>query len=208
MRLPVLLLAAALAAPAAAQVVPDEFPDSGESMADRNNRELEERHLGFLSRFYGQSTVEAGPSFSRAAPVVGTNVEGGFRLGSGDAVAVSFNVRTALGEDPLTGGLRADQALTTGLLEYVVALDRRIPSLPAGAELALGVGGSTGAVDGTAVEVNPRWAIPLGGVTSLPVGLRASYAFGERALGASPVFVGLSVGMRYGYVSDRRMVLE
>ena len=208
MRTLALALVAGLAASASAQVVPADFPDPSESLADRNNRRLEERHLGFLSRLYGQSTLEMGPSLGGAAPVLGTTVEGGYRLNDGDALALSLDLRAELGQDPLTGALVTDRGVSTVALEYVAALDRRLPALPRGAELGIGLGLSAGAVEGAVVEVSPRYAIPLGGVTSLPVGLRASYGFGDRAAGASPLFVGVSVGMRFGYVSDRRMVLE
>jgi hypothetical protein len=208
MRLLILALAAALAAPAAAQVVPADFPDPNESMADRNNRQLEERHLGFLSRLYGQSTLEVGPSLGGAAPILGTAVEGGYRLPSGDAVALSLDLRSELARDPLSGALATDQGVATVAVGYVLTLDRHSPAFAEGMELELGAGVSSGAIDGTVLEVTPRYAIPLGGVTSLPVGLHASYGFGDRVVGASPLFVGVSVGMRYGYVSDRRLVLE
>ena len=61
---------------------------------------------------------------------------------------------------------------------------RRSPALPSGTELGVGLGASVGAVSGATVALAPRYVVPLGLATSLPVGLR------------------------YGYVSERRRVLE
>ena len=58
-----LILAAAVAAPATAQGVPDEIPDDPEeSLADREERRLIERYRGALGQFFGMGGFAVAPA--------------------------------------------------------------------------------------------------------------------------------------------------
>ena len=203
-----------LVGPAAAQVVPDEFPRPTTSIADRTERQLEEEHLPFLSRLYGQTELALGPAIGGLAPVLATTVEGGYRLRNGDAVSALFSVRSELAEDPVTGRAMFDPGVFVMAAQYNVSLRWLAPGSPAArrAEVGVGLGVGAGLESGDVVtfDLVPRYVLPIGRRTEIPLGLRLSYAVGDGATapGTSALFVGASAGMRLGYVSSRRLVLE
>lgn len=211
---PLALLLVALAVPAAAQVVPDEFPDPTEPFADRVERQLVERHRAFLSGLYASSSATVGPEISQPGLLGGFVAEGGYRFGSGHAVALQVALRRPLDGDPLRERPTADATGSFGV-QYVVGLGRRAaPSSPfRQAEVALGVAASVfdDAAGGElvtvpSVDVTPRVAIPLTPVLSAPVGVRLSQELGPHA--RSGLFVGLSIGLRRIWADEARMVLE
>ena len=216
MRLAPLLLA--LAVSASAQVVPDEFPDPTEPLVDRSNRELAERHRPFLSGLFASSTLAVGPEVGVPALVGAAAFEGGYRFGSGHAVALASDVRSPLAQSPVTGAPEASVTASVGL-EAIVALGRGADraSILRGAEIGLGVGASVfsaeNAVTGftedhvvPSLSLSPRVALPLSPTMAVPVGLRVSTELGR---GARPgPFVGLSVGVRRIWADEARMVLE
>ena len=216
---PLLLAAltfAASAAPAVAQVIPDEFPDRTEPVTDRVRRQLVERHRAFLSGLYAEGGLAAGPVVGTPALYGSARLEGGYRFQSGDAVAFVTSFRT-----PLNGGLDVvpgvpglgggdAQAMTASLgVQGAVALRRLAPEsdLARRADLGLGVGTAVFGSDVVmAIEVVPRVAFDLTPTLSLPVGLRLVQEVGGAARGGP--FVGLSVGLRQIWADSARMVLE
>lgn len=201
------LLAVLLALPASAQLVPDEFPDASESMADRARRDLVERHRGFLSGLYAESGIAIGPQAGAPSVLAGGSLEGGYRFRSGDGIALLSSYRAPLQGTPLGDEATAGVALLGA--QAIVSLGRVAPGseLARRAEVAVGM---TALFDDDAtiptVELSPRVAFPLTPVLSLPVGLRISHELGD----ATPrgTFVGLSIGLRRIWADEARMVLE
>ena len=213
MRLLVLLLAA-VALPAAAQVVPDELPDPTEPFADRANRELIERHRPFLSGLFASSTLAVGLEVGAPELIGAVGAEGGYRFESGHALALSTSVRGPLERNPLTGDRGEGLKATVGG-EMILSLGRGAArrSILRGAEVGVGLGvdlfedasgtGSTAAIP--SVSLSPRIAIPVTPTLAVPVGLRVTQEVGADA---RPAFVGLSLGVRRIWADAARMVLE
>ena len=220
-----LVLAIALALPAAAQVVPDEFPDADEPLIDRTRRDLVERHRPFLSGLYTSSSFAAGPQVGEPVLYGAAVVDGGYRFDSGDAIALQAVVQSPLDraffQDPASDRLagafglegvvglrrfaapgsileRAEVGLAVGLTAYDVASDG-----PDGADL---YGDTPGTLVTPFVSVSPRVALPLTPTLSVPVGFRIGQEIG--AAGRRAPFVGLSVGLRRIFADEARMVLE
>ncbi len=217
MRRPVLLaLAAALAVPAAAQVVPDEFPGP-EPMTDRVERDLVERHRPFLSGLFASSTVAVGPAIGQPELNAAVAFEGGYRFGSGHAIALASAVTSSL-DRPLGSGSAGPNTTATVGGEVILALgrgaDRR--SVLRGAEVGLGLGASVYETDRGAIgtesvivpslSISPRVALPLTPTMAVPVGLRVTQELGRD--GGPGTFVGLSVGLRRIWADEARMVLN
>ena len=193
-------LAAALAFPAPAQVVPDEVPDSGEPFADRARREVTERHRPFLSGLYAESAFAVGPEVGGPALFGSALAEGGYRFDSGLALGAVVAARAPLGVTPLGEPDGASARLGVGLAVPVGGRSRRFE---------VGVGGGvlvSERATAFSVEVAPRVVLPLTPVLSVPVGLRVSQEVGG-AVGRGP-FVGVSLGLRRIWADDARMVLE
>ena len=211
MRLVLLVLAVATALPAAAQLVPDEFATADDSFADRARRDLVERHRGFLSGLYAQSSVTAGPQAGAPAIVAGGALEGGYRFDSGDAVSVVSSYLTPLvnpSVNPLDGPVDVQGAVFLGA-QAVASLARFAPGSALARRLEVGLGASalfSGGAAVPALEVAPRFVVPLSVVTSLPVGLRVSHELGEGT--GRGTFVGLTVGVRRIWADEARLVLE
>ena len=192
-----------------AQSIPTSFPTPGESLEDRNTRDLEEQALPFLSRLYAESSVAASPAYGDLRPTIATVLEGGYTFRNGDAISAFGRLETGLVPEP--GGPVTDATLGSGIgVQYVLGLGRLAPrvGLAQHAELGLGASTYTGALDGTSVEVSPRYVIETGKPWSYVLGarVRRTVAGGE-ALGRA-WFVGPSVGVRLRYVSPSRMVLR
>ena len=225
MKTSAILLAAALALPAAAQVVPDEFPDADEPVIDRVRRDLVERHRPFLSGLYASSAFAAGPRVGELVLYGAVATDVGYRFGSGDALAVQAALQSPLdraffrepGSDRLAGALGVEAVL--GLRRFAAP-----GSLLERAEVGLGLGVTAYEVDpdapdvvglygersGTVVTpvltVTPRVALPLTPTLSAPVGLRIGQELSST--GRPGPFVGFSVGLRRIFADEARMVLE
>lgn len=207
MRFVLFVLALATALPAAAQLVPDEFPTADDSFADRARREIVDRHRDFLSGLYAESSVTVGPQAGAPALVAGGSAEGGYRFRSGDAVAVVSSYLTPL-VNPLVVPVNAQGSALLGA-QAVVSLRRFAPSSALARRAELGLGASalfSGGETVPALEVAPRVVIPLSPVTSMPVGVKVSHELG--AATGRGTFVGLSVGFRRIWADDARLVLE
>ena len=206
-RLGLLALCFVLAAPATAQVVPDEFP-SPEPYADRIQRDLVERHRGFLGGLYAESAASVGPQVSAPDVLWATRAEGGYRFRSGLALGALVQYQAPLGADPLAGQpVGAAALLGAGVSIPVLwgeASGRRE------SRVELGFGSSAFFADGAtafALDVTPRVVVPLTPVTSVPVGLRVQQAVGGDLPTAGP-FVGITVGLRRIWADEALMVLE
>lgn len=208
------LLALAFALPAAAQVVPDDFPDHTEPIADRVRKDFVERYRPFLSGLYGEGTVAAGPVL-RAAGVYGSaTAEGGYRFDGGTSVSVLASFRTPLGADPLavdpaTGGVPGDGLTGSFGAQVGLALRGLAPRSRWARRAEVGLGAGAAFYEGgaaTTVHVAPRVALPLTPTLSVPVGLRLSQEIGGPE-GRGP-FVGLSLGLRRIWADEARMVLR
>lgn len=205
MRVLAVLLLVAFTVPLGAQVIPDEFPRPGEPLADRTVRDLEERHLGFLTRLYATSDATASPAYSEFGVGVATNLEVGYQLRSGNAVAVFGTLEAELGRALGNPALDAQTGSALGA-RYVLGLGRFVDE---NAEVALGVTQYRGALQGTAVELAPRYVFPSGKPWRYVVGVQARRI--AEASGDRPVrqwFVGPTFGVRFQYVPASRMVLE
>ncbi|WP_420454929.1 hypothetical protein [Rubrivirga sp.] len=215
-RLAALALLVALALPAGAQIVPDEFPGS-EPMIDRAQRDLVERHRPFLSGLFASSTVAVGPAVGQPELNAAVAFEGGYRFGSGHAIALASAVTSSLDRPLGADGVDPHTTATVGG-EVIVALgrgaDRR--SVLRGAEVGLGLGASfyqtdrglrgTESVAVPSLSLRPRVALPLTPTMSVPVGLWVTQELGRD--GRPGPFVGLSVGLRRIWADEARMVLE
>ena len=202
------LAALILAGPAAAQVVPDEFPDPAESVADRVRKDFVERYRPFLSGLYSEGTLAAGPVVGSPLAYGSATLEGGYRFDSGDSVGLLTSVQTPLGLNPVSGEVSGD---LTGFLgaQVGLALRRVAPEAAWARRAELGVGAGAafyGGTVATSVHLAPRVAVPLTPTLSMPLGVRVSQEIGG-AVGRGP-FVGLSVGLRRIWADEARMVLE
>lgn len=207
MRILVLLLVASVALPTSAQFVPDEFPDATESMAERNRRDLVERHRGFLSGLYSESAFAVGPQAGAPDLLAGATAENGYRFASGDALALVTAYRAPLALDPVSRLPEAGSVLLGA--NGTLALRRFAPSSGLARRAELGIGVSAlfdEAATIPTLDITPRVTIPLTPVMSLPVGVRISHELGD----ATPrgTFVGLSIGVRRIWADEARMVLE
>ena len=205
-----LALSLLLAAPLAAQVIPDDFPDQT-PMSDRLQRDLVERYRGFLAGLYSEGTLASGPVVGTPALYGSATVEGGYRFRSGDAVALVTSFRAPLGVDAFAGAVGngvADELVATLGVQGALSLRRFSDAGPMRhAELGVGLGTSFfGSATVAAVEVSPRVAIPISPTTSLPVGLRISQQISGP--GVQGPYVGLSIGLRRIWADEARMVLD
>lgn len=209
----------ALASSSVAQVVPDEFPSSG-PVIDRVERELVERHRPFLSGLFASSAVAVGPAVGQPELNAAVAFEGGYRFGSGHAIALVSAVRSPLDRSPFEGRPGVGLTATVGG-EAIVALGRGVDrqSVLRGAEVGIELGASLYEAELAlallgverrvvpSLSISPRVALPLTPTTSVPVGLRLSHEFG-RSDSRPGTFVGLSVGLRRIWADDARRVLN
>ena len=208
MRALAIVLLAVVAAPLGAQVIPDEFPRPDEPLADRIVRDVEERYLGILTRFYSSTDAAASPAYGDFGAAVATSLEIGYQLRSGDAVSVYSTLETEMWRPeearvlPVGGALGARYVLGLGRFADDAAFEN--------VEVALGATRFTGFVSGTALDIAPRYAIPSGKPWRYVVGLQARHLLDESsdALPQRRWFVGPTFGVRFQYVPESRIILE
>lgn len=211
-----LFLLLALAAPALAQVVPDEFPEPTEPFGDRSNRELVERHRAFLSGLFASTAFAVGPQVGQPFLYGAATVDGGYRFQSGDALAVHTTLQSPLDRSALSGAATGRISGTLGA-EAILGLRRFAASGSPleRAEVGVGLGVSVyeaaedsrvGSLVLPSVSVTPRVTVPITPVLSMSVGLRLSQEIGADAQRGP--FVGLSVGLRRIWADEARMVLD
>ena len=208
MRALAILLLVALAAPLGAQVIPDEFPRPGDPLADRTVRDLEERHLGFLTRFYSVSDASASPAYNDFGAAVATNVEIGYQLLNGDAIALFGTLETELARAVIDPVFDVPLGSAVGA-RYVLGLERFADGgLYENAEVALGATQFTGFVSGTALDLAPRYVFPSGKPWRYVVGVQARHLVQASDERQRRWFVGPTFGVRFQYVPKSRIVLE
>ena len=214
-RLVAFTLLIGLAGPAAAQRIPDEVPDRTETIGERTERVLENRHRAFLSRLYLEATLASGPVLGEPQTLGAAVLEGGYRFANGDAVTVGTALQTPLlveaGED---AAFTAASGTVGG--QYVVGLGRLAPSVGLAKHVEVGLGAGVvyfnantnglGVDSRWTAEVSPRIVIPVTAFLDVPVGLRISRALDGPEAGAT--FVGLSLSARRHYATRARRVLE
>lgn len=207
----VTLLVALIAAPAAAQAIPDNIPDvPGESLADRTKESFVERHRGFLSRIFTTGSFGAGP-LPRDGMGLGyqTNLSLGLDLPSGDAVFLAFNNRIVPSRDRLD--LDSDPWVVYTGLGYTMSGTRFLGSSEAAQRSALSteLGVWSGEASLVALDVSPTYEILRGASWSIPAGVRVSIAriSGPEGSVVHP-FVGITLGAKVHFFARERLELE
>lgn len=210
-RLPILptLLLTLLAAPAAAQGIPDYIPDlPGESPADRAQERLIESHRGFLGRVFTLGSFDAAPLPGDALGYQ-SNLRLGLEFRNGDAVFLAMNARVLPAGDPPVG--QGGPIWYAGL-GYTMSGTRLLGSSEAAERSALSTevgwwpGESSSLV---ALDVSPTYEVLRGAWWSLPVGARFSLAgiIGPDGAMLDP-FVGLTAGVKLHVFARDRLELK
>lgn len=193
--LPILLLFALLTAPCYAQGIPVNVPDTpGESPADREREQLEERYRPLLSRLYVRSQLVAPVAVN--SPFLSFQLSAGYERTNGDAFYTITGVQEVfpVGEDAPDSRLQTVYVLGAG---YALHLGRFLPGSAHADRSTLGleIGSQVGHQGRLSMELAPTYEIPVSHHWSVPVGLK----LGTLYVGNDEIrdaYVGVSAGVK------------